>query len=170
MLVRSLCTRALFPASKATPTVLFRAVTAEPKSHIRSTLRSLLQASPSLVQSLDASGLTALEVALQRKNVAAAKELLMFNAEITDEARRLAANEPELQAVLTRTKGERIKAKNEVRVAVKTHTKEPELTWTGSGFKVKDGSWDGYVRINRHRNYIASPALGKVNEMCRRGC
>ena len=147
--------------------VFFEAV--DLRSDVRK-LRSLLQSFPSLVRTLDKTGRTALERAAGKANVATVRELLKFNAEITLETWKSAKGNMEIENELKIAEEGRRQSKRTLSRSIKTHINEPELTWTGSGFKVKDNSWIGWVRINRHRNYIASPALGKVNEMCRRGC
>jgi hypothetical protein len=121
------------------------------------------------------SGLSPLEYAIKLNNKSAVTELLKFSASITPLARKLSTGNSELTALLDACVAGRKKANKAVRAAKTPFqaVREPQLFWTGGGFKAKaddkTAAWKGWIRVYRHRNYIASPSMRKVNEMCRRG-
>jgi ankyrin repeat protein len=173
-MLRALISRRLLGPQPGSPSGLFKVIAAGSSGGAGDAILQMLQKRPTLVKEWHReSGHTALEWALKNGNKEAVRELLKFNAEITEEAKKIAREgDTEMEEILKKTKEGRRKAKKAVLSGhrVKTHVREPELTWTGAGFKVKEsGGWQGWIRVNRHRNYIASPSLERVNEMCRRG-
>jgi ankyrin repeat protein len=127
--------------------------------------------SPGILHARNFDGLTAFETVLKKGDNDLIRLFLNLNCPLDTKSVFFASlEEPVKQEILQNSVG-RKKADAAVRRKQhpKQHQVEPELMWTGAGFKTKDGSCKDFIRINKHRNYRSNGNTSLINTLCPRG-
>jgi ankyrin repeat protein len=122
----------------------------------------------------DKLGRSPLMTAIEAGNFALAKIFLNFNADpnLVDFSGRTAVSisPPDFREEISSCLKARQKALAQVsRKPKEADLREPELIWTGGGWKPKDRKFDFFVRVNRHRNSSRNGTTTFVNSLCPRG-
>ena len=121
----------------------------------------------------DKLGRTPLLISLDAGNLNFASELLRFNADpgVKDFSGRDAVSiSPDFWEEISRSLEERkVALENVAKEPEEADTREPELFWTGKGWKPKHREFPYFVRVNRHRTCRSTGTTNLNNPLCRRG-
>ena len=147
-----------------------------------SILRSLAKNDYSKVTSLlkkgfspnerDKLGRTPLLIAVDAGNFNLATELLRFKAdpEIPDFAGRTATSAaPDFFREKIEKHKEGLQRAEKFKFPEDADICEPELVWTGGGWKPKNREFPFFVQVNKHRSYRSTGTTILVNPLCPRG-